>query len=91
MLDTSIAYLLDPEPIETAAGAAGARDFADERVYFDVYSEAVADVVESIGPAVVRVDTRERGGKPGRGGVGGVGSGVVSCWFTSTGYAIISA
>jgi S1-C subfamily serine protease len=74
MLDTSIAYLLDPDPIETAAGAP---DLPDERVYFDAYSEAVADVVESVGPAVVRVDTRERGGKPGRGGVGGVGSGVV--------------
>jgi S1-C subfamily serine protease len=71
MLDTSIAYLLDPEPIETAATAPA---LADERVYFDAYSEAVADVVESVGPAVVRVDTRERNGKAGR---GGVGSGVV--------------
>ena len=41
---------------------------------FDAYSEAVSSVVETVGPAVVRVDTRERvDGKP----RGGTGSGVV--------------
>jgi len=47
---------------------------ADERAYFDAYSEAVSTVAETVGPAVVRVDTREKSGQQGR---GGVGSGVV--------------
>jgi S1-C subfamily serine protease len=71
MLDTSAAFLLDPDapepPPATPRGA-------EERVYFDAYSEAVSSVAETVGPAVVRVDTRERGGKSGR---GGSGSGVV--------------
>jgi S1-C subfamily serine protease len=71
MLDTSVAFLLDSDP---AGAPAGASSEAEERVYFDAYSEAVSSVVETVGPAVVRVDTRERSGKPGR---GGVGSGVV--------------
>jgi S1-C subfamily serine protease len=71
MLDTSLAYLLDPDPPEAlpAMPVGG-----NERIYFDAYSEAVSSVVETVGPAVVRVDTRERGGKSGR---GGTGSGVV--------------
>ena len=71
MLDTTIVELLDPDPIGASSVA---HNEADERVYFDAYSEAVSSVVETVGPAVVRVDTRERGGKAGR---GGVGSGVV--------------
>jgi S1-C subfamily serine protease len=71
MLDTSIAYLLDSNPADAPARAP---ERTDERVYFDAYSEAVSSVVEKVGPAVVRVDTRERSGGPGR---GGVGSGVV--------------
>jgi S1-C subfamily serine protease len=71
MLDTSIAYLLDPDSADAPAAAAIE---SAERVYFDAYSEAVTSVVDTVGPAVVRVDTREIGGKPGR---GGVGSGVV--------------
>jgi S1-C subfamily serine protease len=71
MLDTSLSYLLDPEPIDTPSVAPAQ---ADERVYFDAYSEAVSSVVDTVGPAVVRVDTRERDGKSGR---GGTGSGVV--------------
>ena len=46
---------------------------ADEHVMFDAYSEAVSSVVDAVGPAVVRVDTRERS-KEQR---GGTGSGVV--------------
>jgi S1-C subfamily serine protease len=42
----------------------------DERVAFDAYSEAVSSVVDTVGPAVVRVDTRN-------GQRGGTGSGVV--------------
>ena len=71
MLDKSISFLLDPEPRDAAPPAAEA---VDERVFFDAYSEAVSTVAETVGPAVVRVDTREKSGKA---GCGGVGSGVV--------------
>jgi S1-C subfamily serine protease len=71
MLDTRLAYLLDPDH---AAPQPSAPDGADERVLFDAYSEAVSSVVETVGPAVVRVDTRERVGDKPR---GGTGSGVV--------------
>ena len=71
MLDTSVAYLPDSDPGEASSTLAPG---GDERLYFDAYSEAVSAVVEMVGPAVVRVDTRERTGKPGH---GGVGSGVV--------------
>jgi len=71
MLDTSLAYLLDPDAAEPLPSTHCA---PDERIYFDAYSEAVSTVAEVVGPAVVRVDTRERGGKASR---GGTGSGVV--------------
>jgi S1-C subfamily serine protease len=71
MFDTRLAYLLDPDH---AASQPSAPDGADERVLFDSYSEAVSSVVETVGPAVVRVDTRERVGDKPR---GGTGSGVV--------------
>src|SRR6478752_733553 len=71
MLDTSATYLLDPDPTEPLPATAGG---AEERIYFDAYSDAVSSVAETVGPAVVRVNTRERGNKPGR---GGTGSGVV--------------
>ena len=61
MLDTSATYLLDPDSAEPLPATPGG---AEERVYFDAYSEAVSSVVDTVGPAVVRVDTRERGGKP---------------------------
>src|SRR4051794_23838574 len=70
MLDTSLAYLLESDPVESSPTSSVA---AEERVYFDAYSEAVASVVEAVGPAVVRVDRSERD-RPGR---GGTGSGVV--------------
>ncbi|MPZ38225.1 MAG: trypsin-like serine protease [Rhizobiales bacterium] len=77
MLDTRLAYLLDPDldpdhadvPPSVPASAT-----TDERVLFDAYSDAVSSVVETVGPAVVRVDTRERVGDKPR---GGTGSGVV--------------
>jgi S1-C subfamily serine protease len=54
----------DIETLETASAP------ANDRAVFDAYSEAVSSVVDTVGPAVVRVDTRgeQRGG---------VGSGVV--------------
>ena len=48
---------------------------ADERVYLDAYSQAVSSVVDTIGPAVVRVDTRAQEKKGAA--KGGTGSGVV--------------
>jgi S1-C subfamily serine protease len=63
MLDTTTT---DTAPTETAAAP------TDERVLFDAYSEAVSSVVDSVGPAVVRVDTRDSNERR-----GGVGSGVV--------------
>src|SRR5262245_9028000 len=71
MLHPSIVRLLEADPIDAPAAAPG---HAEERVYFDAYSEAVSSVVDTVGPAVVRVDTREQNGGAGR---GGVGSGVV--------------
>jgi S1-C subfamily serine protease len=75
MLDTRLAYLLDPDHADAQPAAAEHADqHADDRVLLDAYSEAVSSVVETVGPAVVRVDTRERiDGKP----RGGTGSGVV--------------
>jgi S1-C subfamily serine protease len=75
MLDTRLAYLLNPSLDPDHADAQpSAPESADERVLFDAYSEAVSSVVETIGSAVVRVDTRDRvDGKP----RGGTGSGVV--------------
>ncbi len=73
MLDTSLVRLLDTSSGDAAVSATG-RTEERERVYFDAYSEAVSSVVDSVGPAVVRVDTREASGGAGR---GGVGSGVV--------------
>ena len=71
MLDTRLAYLLDPDHAEPQPAATS---HTDERALFDAYSESVASVVDTVGPAVVRVDTRERvDGKP----RGGTGSGVV--------------
>src|SRR5262249_52716355 len=70
MLDTSLAYLLDSDSADQPSAPIAP---PEERVYFDAYSEAVASVVETVGPAVVRVDRSERD-RPGR---GGTGSGVV--------------
>jgi S1-C subfamily serine protease len=72
MLDPSPLYVLDPDPAESQAAATAVA--AEERVYFDAYSEAVASVVDTVGPAVVRVDRSDANGRPGR---GGTGSGVV--------------
>ncbi len=71
MLDTSLAYLLDPDAAEAQPAVP---EHAGERILFDAYSEAVSSVVDTVGPAVVRVDSRGRDGQAGR---GGTGSGVI--------------
>lgn len=63
--------VLHDEPNPTASPVATPPN--DEGL-FDAYSRAVAGAVERVGPAVVRVDTRQRGAKGER---GGIGSGVV--------------
>ncbi len=71
MLDTSVSYLLDPDPVETAPATPHK---AGDGALLDAYSQTVSSVVDTVGAAVVRVDTRETNGRAGR---GGVGSGVV--------------
>ena len=71
MLDTSIAYLLDPDPVEAATPSPPS---GGDAALLDAYSQTVSSVVDSTGPAVVRVDTRETAGRAGK---GGIGSGVV--------------
>ena len=71
MLDTSISYLLDPDPVEAAPATP---HNAGDGALLDAYSQTVSSVVDTVGAAVVRVDTRETNGRAGR---GGVGSGVV--------------
>jgi S1-C subfamily serine protease len=71
MLDTSIAYLLDPDPVEAASPSLPS---GGDATLLDAYSQTVSSVVDAVGPAVVRVDTREASGRTGK---GGIGSGVV--------------
>jgi S1-C subfamily serine protease len=71
MLDTSVAYLLDTDPVETASAPPLPHG---DGALLDAYSDTVATVAETVGPAVVRVDTSQGNGQAGR---GGIGSGVV--------------
>jgi S1-C subfamily serine protease len=61
-------FVLDPResPIQPAT-----IDTAEDRELLDAYSRAVSDVVETVGPAVVRVETAGKGRRS------GVGSGVI--------------
>ncbi len=84
MFDQALASSLEGEavaadPAEVAAPVIAAPPVTDERVLFDAYSEAVSAVVDLVGPAVVRVDTRARDkkGAPKGGQRSGAGSGVV--------------
>ncbi len=62
----------DNQNAERGAGADAAP--ADDRPLFDAYSKAVVDIVEAVGPAVVRVDTMPDRASRRR---GGTGSGVI--------------
>ena len=70
MFDPKPTFILDTgEPAEARPIEADALDDGD---LLDAYSHAVAGVVDEVGPAVVRVETRGRSGRR-----GGVGSGVI--------------
>jgi S1-C subfamily serine protease len=72
MLDTQPVPATDTEAESTVAAAAA--DPLPDRELLDAYSAAVAEIVERVGPAVVRVDTSNPS-RPRRGG--GLGSGVI--------------
>jgi S1-C subfamily serine protease len=70
MLNPNPTFILDSgEPSEVRPLEADSLDDGD---LLDAYSRAVAGVVDEVGPAVVRVETRGRSGRQ-----GGVGSGVI--------------
>src|SRR6266849_1353621 len=70
MLNPNPTYILDSgEPSEVRPREPDSLDDGD---LLDAYSRAVAGVVDAVGPAVVRVETRGRSGRH-----GGVGSGVI--------------
>lgn len=66
--------LVSDEDAATEVPASLAETTPDERPLFDAYSQAVVDVVDRVGPAVVRVETPPDRDKRQR---GGTGSGVV--------------
>ena len=70
MFDAPVQTVGDEE--RHPGGAAPAPGPADESILLDAYSAAIIDVVERVGPAVARVDTR-RGNR----NRGGTGSGVI--------------
>jgi S1-C subfamily serine protease len=62
MLDRPSIPLTEPPEVPT-----------EDRALLDAYSRAVIDVVDRVGPAVVRIDVKAKDGRPG----GGTGSGVI--------------
>jgi S1-C subfamily serine protease len=64
----NVAYALDRE---SEAAGPGAPSAIDEDAALDAYSRAVSDVVERVGPSVVRVDIKRQGANA------GAGSGVI--------------
>ncbi len=71
MLDHAPAFLLDEDRNESTTVPDGAPHEGDVAL-LDAYSRTVADVVERVGPSVVRLDIRHGDGKR-----GGSGSGVI--------------
>ena len=66
--------LLVSDQLNSSEASISAETNVDERPLFDAYSQAVVDVVDRVGPAVVRVETPPDREKRQR---GGTGSGVV--------------
>ena len=73
MSDLQILPVLDDEAADVVTAAATPDDLADDAALLDAYSRSVTGVVERLGPAVVRLDTRTRGDQR----RAGSGSGVV--------------
>jgi S1-C subfamily serine protease len=73
MFDFHPAFVSDESLTPSDFGSSGETS-VDDRVLFDAYSQAVVDVVDRVGPAVVRVETRPDREKRQR---GGTGSGVI--------------
>ncbi|MGB8278358.1 MAG: trypsin-like peptidase domain-containing protein [Methylovirgula sp.] len=75
MYDQAHTFLLD-DPIDAPADQAGANASASASIsdaaLLDAYSKSVSDVVESVGPSVVRLDIRHADGRR-----AGSGSGVI--------------
>ena len=68
MFDSSLVFILDPD----AGSAQPAPPAASDAVLLDGYSRTVVDVVDDVGPSVLRIDVKRRDGSP-----GGSGSGVI--------------
>jgi S1-C subfamily serine protease len=72
MLDTLPSFILDADGGDATDTPPMPSPAVSDAALLDVYSEAVARIAETVGPAVVRVDTRRKGQQK-----GGTGSGFV--------------
>ena len=70
MLDTSLQFILDSTDHDPASAIDAGPD--NDAALLDAYSQSVARIAETVGPAVVRVDTRRKSARS-----GGTGSGFV--------------
>ena len=68
MFDSSLAFILDPD----AGSSQPPSPASSEARLLDDYSRTVVDVVDAVGPSVVRIDV-----KRGDGSAAGTGSGVI--------------
>jgi S1-C subfamily serine protease len=73
MLDSSLDFVLDEDAEATAPSIATPPVPPDDEALLDAYSQAIIDVVDGVGPAVVKIDVWHAG-KPMR---AGSGSGVI--------------
>ena len=73
MLDSSFDFVLDEDPQASAPSVAAPPVPPDDEALLDAYSQAIIDVVDGVGPAVVKIDVWHAG-KPTR---AGSGSGVI--------------
>ena len=74
MLDRTPSFILDPDSHRSAAAAGGSPAGAPDGALLDAFSTAVTDVVDRIGPSVVKVEAKPDAKSR---GPGGHGSGVV--------------
>ena len=64
MLDFTPSPILDTDPVSFGSGAAPG---ADDAPLLDAYSRVITDVVDRVGPSVVRIDVRKNGKGAGSG------------------------